>query len=196
MKFIIGLTGQTGAGKSSLTYIAQNHGYFVIDCDEVARDIREMPQVIAALKNAFGDIILDSDGRINKTALAEKAFSSKENTRLLNDTILPFIKNAINDIIDSTDSELIMLDAPTLFEANMQDICRYTIGVIAKSDVRLKRIMMRDGIDEKSALSRINAGKNDDFYKSNCDFVIENNGELNNLLNNFELLLKTISGGK
>ena len=172
---IIGLTGPTGAGKSSLTPVAENRGFKVIDCDKTARQaVEKGTKGLMALVNTFGEDILFSDGSLNRKTLAEKAFSTPEKTELLNKTLLPFITELV---LKECEGDKILLDAPTLFESGLDAKCTATIGVLADRETRLERIKSRDNISEVEALTRINAGKTDEFYKENADFVIYNNGD-------------------
>lgn len=185
MKKIIGLTGPTGSGKSSLTVVCKEKGYTVINCDLVARAaVVKGSDGLNALIKVFGDDILLSDGTLNRKELAKKAFATRKNTQLLNSTLLPYISKLIYTQIENCDK--VILDAPTLFESGIDEICTKTIAVLADKKTRLSRIISRDGIDEQSALLRINAGKTDDFYRENADIVLYNNGELQNLIDDFK----------
>lgn len=190
MSIIIGLTGPTGAGKSSLTTVAKGLGFKVIDCDKTARRATEKESCgLSALVSAFGKDILNTDGTLNRKALAEKAFKSRENTELLNKTLLPHIVQLVKEEIDT---EKVLLDAPTLFESGVSSMCTATVAVLADSKLRLNRIMERDCIDKESALLRMNAGKNDEFYKENADFIIYNNGETDVFTKEFSEILTNI----
>ena len=138
MKFVLGLTGQTGAGKSSLHNVAEKHGFDVIDCDAVARYVSERQEVLSALCLAFTNDILNSNGTLNRRALAAAAFADKEHTALLNQTILPFITAEIADLIEKSEKSRVLLDAPTLFESGADNLCNITVGVIAEIPVRQK----------------------------------------------------------
>ena len=176
MSFVIGLTGPTGAGKSSVTDVAKELGFKVIDCDKLARvAVEKGSDGLGALVSAFGDDILNQDGTLNRAILAKKAFSSTQNTQLLNETLLPFITALVKKEIDQ---ELVLLDAPTLFESGADALCDEIIVVLSDEKTRKKRIMERDGIDEASALLRIKAGKSDNFYIEKTNNIVYNDCEL------------------
>lgn len=188
MSITIGLTGPTGSGKSSASKLLADFGFKVIDCDKTARKATEKgAEGLTALVLAFGDDILLSDGALNRKRLAEKAFSTKENTELLNKTILPFIVKIIEKETDNGD---ILLDAPTLFESGINRICDFTVAVLADREIRLKRIIKRDNLTIKEANTRINAGKTDEFYKQNADIILYNNGEQEEFLQEFSNRIK------
>ncbi len=196
MKFVVGLTGQTGAGKSSLKGVATACGFYVIDCDSVAHKVQQRDEVKAALCAAFGSDILSIDGMLDRKALAKKAFETGEKTELLNKTVLPFIVADIEKQIKNSKVDYILLDAPTLFESGADRLCNKTIGVIADREKRYNRIVSRDKLTAAQAESRISAGKPDEFYKEKCDYVLTNNGEVGEFINNFDILIKDILGGK
>ena len=194
MKFVLGLTGQTGAGKSSLKSIAEKLGYFVIDCDIVAHAELEKDEAKAALVSAFSADILNADGTLSRSALAARAFESEEKTELLNSTVLPFIVKEINAIIEKTGADKILLDAPTLYESGADSMCDFVIAVTADSLLRKKRIIERDKLTDAQAQSRINAGKSVEFYKERANVVIKNNGNLEEFQNEFEYIINNIRG--
>ncbi len=193
MSFVIGLTGPTGAGKSSVTDIAKKLQIKVIDCDKIARKaVEKGSEGIVALAAAFGKDIIASDGTLNRQLLAERAFCSKEKTQLLNDTIFPFITSLVEKEIDA---RVVMLDAPTLFESGIDSVCNTTIAVLSDLQTRKARIMERDGIDEAHAMLRINAGEQDEFYIQNAEHIIYNNSSFADFEPKMRELLENILGG-
>lgn len=176
MSFVVGLTGPTGAGKSSVTAVAEELGFKVIDCDRFARiAVEKGSDGLAAVVGVFGDDILNDDGSLNRASLAQKAFSTPSNTELLNQTLLPYVVKLINSEINT---ERVLLDAPTLFESGANSICNEVIAVISDEKTRKARIMERDGIDETAAELRMSAGKPEEFYIEKTDNIVYNDCEL------------------
>lgn len=192
MRTVLGVTGPTGAGKSTVSQLASLMGVKIIDCDKVARlAVEKDTEGLAALTEVFGKKIINPDGTLNRQELASVAFCDSEHTDLLNRTLLPHIVKLINEMMTE---DKILLDAPTLFESGLDSVCSKTVALLADKKLRLKRITERDGIDEERAMLRINAGKPDSFYEQKADICIYNNGNIvqteekikNILLNVFE----------
>ena len=196
MKFIVGLTGPTGSGKSTACKAAADLGFFVIDCDKTARKATEDKICLKALATAFGNDILNSDGSLNRNKLAEKAFCTKENTKLLNDTIFPFILEILKEEIIGASQDNVLLDAPTLFENGVDSLCNETCAILADDDIRLERILKRDNIDESQAKLRMSAGKNEEYYREKTKHILYNNNSEKELYQEFSKLLKSFMGGK
>ncbi len=190
MSIIIGLTGPTGSGKSSAATLCKRFGLKHINCDILARKaVEKGTDGLKALVLAFGVDILEADGSLNRKALAKKAFSNSQNTALLNNTILPYIKVLVLKEVQNTNA---LLDAPTLFESGIDAICFKTIAVLANSEIRLSRITKRDNLTTDEANLRISAGKKDDFYQKNANYVIYNNNGQETFLKEFESVLSKI----
>lgn len=191
MSFIIGLTGPTGAGKSTVSAAAEQFGLKVVNCDLLARKaVEKGTEGLKALTVAFGNGILEKDGSLNRKELAALAFKTPENTELLNKTLLPHIVKLVKK---ETNSKNALLDAPTLFESGLNSECVKTIAVLADKKLREERITARDNITKQQALLRINAGKSDDFYKTHADCIIYNNGDENAVITRFSNILKEIT---
>ena len=193
MSIVIGLTGPTGSGKSSTSGIAENFGFQVIDCDKTARKATQKgTKGLKALVSVFGKEILLPDGSLNRKALAAKAFKDKQSTDLLNKTVLPYIADIVIKQAEGRDT---LLDAPTLFESGINKICNKTIAVLADKDIRLKRIIARDNLTLKEAETRLNAGKDEEFYRQRANYILYNNGDEKAFLKRCSDILKEITGG-
>ncbi len=196
MKYVLGLTGPTGAGKTDACRVAKELGFFVINCDLIARKATDDKICLLALADAFGKDILAADGTLIRQNLAKKAFSSKENTEILNKTIFPFIIALIKSEIEKTENEKILLDAPTLYEAGADALCDDVIALLASGEIRKKRIMLRDNISEEAAELRMSAGRSDEYYKEKTKHIIYNDSDKEIFKDNFKNLIIKLTGGK
>ena len=111
---------------------------------------------------------------------------------MLNDTIYPFINMLIDEKINAAPSRLILLDAPTLFEAGADKLCSVIVSVVADFDIRLERITKRDGISAELAEKRFSSQHTMEFFKAHSDFVIENNGSVNDTFQKTCEVIETI----
>lgn len=175
---ILGLTGQTGAGKSTVSKILEKYGCYHIDADLVAREtIDSDEKVKAELKNRFGEDVIGNDGKVNRKLLGAKAFADPQSTLDLNSITHPAVNKKVQSIIAKKEQEnvkAVIIDAIALFESGEDKLCDYTVSVIAPKDIRLKRITARDSISEEKALERINAQKDEEFFSVNSDYIIKN----------------------
>ena len=175
---VLGLTGPTGAGKGEVTKRLAAAGVLIVDTDRIAREVVEKGQpCLTALVQAFGDGILHEDGSLDRAALAAAAFSSPEGSKRLNAVTHPYIIERSLEILRSSDSDRAVIDAPLLFESGMDACCDTTAAVLAPADVRLKRIMARDGISEEKARLRMNAQPQEAFYRERVAYIIENDSD-------------------
>ena len=175
---IIGLTGLTGAGKSTVAQKLMAYGCYHIDADKVAKDvINNSEDVKNKLKERFGDDVVNPDGTTNRPLLASRAFANEENINALNEITHPAVTKEIQSIIKDM-SEIgyrgVIIDAIALFESGEDKLCDFTVAVIAPQEIRLERIMKRDNITEEKALLRINAQKDESFFTKRADFVLWN----------------------
>lgn len=184
---IIGLTGPSGGGKSTVADVLEQQGVVTIDCDLIAREVveRQSP-LLQVLSEAFGDDIILPDGSLDRKLLAKKAFSNAESTELLNSIMLPFISSRITEMIElykNDGVECVLLDAPTLYQSGLDSICDSVVAVLCPKEIRKKRIIERDGLTDEQAETRLNASPSDDFYKSKTTHIVVNDGELQSFLN-------------
>ncbi len=194
---ILGLTGKTGAGKSMISSHLKERDCYIIDADKVAREILEKGSpVIRKLQETFGDDIVKYNGEVDRSLLASRAFSSREETEKLNAVTHPAIREKILEEIDTAKIEeyrVCVIDAAALLESEIRNDCDFIAVVFAPVDVRLKRIIGRDNISVTDAKRRIDAQREDEFYLKNADIIIINDGvtdfesELNKLFNFIEI---------
>ncbi len=169
--FLIGLTGQTGAGKGYVAKTLKELGFNVLDADLISHQITDEPAVLGQLQAAFGSDIAEN-GKLNRALLAERAFESSEGEEKLNKITHP----AIIDAAVRAAEFPAVFDAALLFESGADKLCAVTIAVTAPEELRLKRIMARDGISEETALLRMNAQQQEEYYKTKANAAVINDG--------------------
>lgn len=182
---VVGLTGQTGAGKSTLSRMFAEHGYEVINADAVAREAMETSNLcLSDLVLEFSTEVIHPDATLNREKLAVICFGDKRKLHRLNEITFPYIIEAItHKLNDAVDRGVltVVLDAPTLFESGLDKKCNVVVAVIAKEELRLERIIARDQMTEEEAMRRIDAQNNDEFYISRSDEVIHNDQDTDEL---------------
>lgn len=175
---VVGLTGQSGAGKSSLSRMFAARGVEVIDADRVARDaIEQSANCLMDLVLEFSTEVIHPDASLNRARLAELCFGDKNKLKRLNDITFPYIIEAIVHKLENAKARrlpMVVLDAPTLFESGLNRRCDRIIAVIADRDTRIERVIARDQISREDAELRINAQNPDAFYTGRSHEVLHN----------------------
>lgn len=201
---VLGVTGPSGSGKGEISKILLNMGYSVIDADAIYHDLLVPPsKCLDELVREFGRHILTAGGLLNRETLASMVFGDENKAKLetLNSITHKHVIDKIKKIICSMramGAPVCVIDAPLLIESGLNNMCDFTLAVLADKEVRLKRIMKRDNIDIERAEKRINSQKNDEFYMENSDFTVLNNSDkaqLGSAINEI-LLMKGISNAK
>ena len=179
---ILGITGGTGTGKTSVCQYFKNEGFVIIDSDVVARNVcTKGTQCLEEIVQSFGEDVLDSDGNLKRKELGRIVFSDKKKLKTLNGITHKYIIASIKKTIEENQGRNIVIDAPLLLETGLDSICTRTLCVLADEDIRLKRIMKRDSLCAADAKARIQSQPADEFYISRCDFVLYNNGDTGRL---------------
>lgn len=175
---ILGLTGQSGAGKTLFAKELIKKGYPCVNADELYHSMLKPPSlVLDAIRREFGSGVLTKDGELDRPALAREVFNDKEKLSLLNATVLPLVIDNIREIAKEEAKKgtpLLTVDAPTLFESGFDADCDLTVAFIAPAELRIKRIAERDGLSLEDAALRTKAQKSDEFYTERADKIIIN----------------------
>lgn len=194
---ILGITGSSGSGKSSVCKIIQKSAKAkVIDADKIAKELQdERTEYYYKIIETFGQDILDNDRNIIRKKLAEIIFKDENQKLKLDKLTFKYVVDEIKrqiEIYKQENLDYIVVDAPTLIEANMNNMFDYIIAVIATKENKLARICERDNISIEFAETRLSAQKEDSFYKEYANFVILNDDE--NLNKKVKDLLQKMEG--
>ncbi len=181
---IIGITGNSGSGKSYVSefikkyYLEQNIKAEIIDADQVAKSMQNSEsEYMKSIIREFGEDILE-EGKLNRKKLAKIVFSNNQEKEKLDRITQKYVVANIKEQIKSYREQgmvIIVIDVPLLFESGLNQECTITIGVIAKKEKKLERICKRDNITVEEAELRLNSQPDDEYYRNNCDYIIENN---------------------
>lgn len=194
---VIGLTGGTGSGKSVVSKSLAEAGAVIVDADQIAHEIilkgEPAYQEIIAY---YGTGILDEDGNIIRKKLGEIVFNDGEKLAFLNQCTHKYICAEVDRQIaaakEAGTAIAIVLDAPLLLEAGLEQVCDWVWVVYADPEVRAQRVMARDGVTYELAKARIANQKSWEEYKQAADTVIDNSKDLAYLQGQLSELLKKI----
>ncbi len=189
---VVGITGQSGSGKTTAAKMFAEKGFYHIDCDFIVHNkVYKNKQLLKKIADNFSDDCVTSDG-INRRNLSRAVFSDKKQYRKLMEIIMPFVKEEIMLQIKSR-TEPVIVDAPLLFEYGLEKVCSCTVGVV--SDNIVERICLRDSISPQEAKRRISSQKTQEFYRQHCDYIIENNSDVQALETCVSKIAETILKG-
>ena len=187
---IIGITGSIACGKSTVSNYLKSKGYIVIDADKIGHEALDDDYVKEKLILAFGNEILE-DNKINRQKLGELVFGSSSNLNVLNSIVHPEIRKKILEKIDkNNDKEFIFIDVALLFEAKFDDLVDKIIVVYVDKNTQLTRLMKRNSISEKEALSRIVSQMSPIEKAKLGDYTVNNNLDV---INTYEQVDKVLS---
>lgn len=174
---IIGITGPTGAGKTTALREIERLGGAVIDCDGVYHELLERDTALQQeLERAFGPL-RDGQGKIDRKKLGTIVFGDPEKLEQLNAIAQTATVERTRQLLEAYRAqgrELVAIDAIALLESALKQLCHATVAVIAPPEVRVQRIMAREGISQEYAWSRVRAQKGDDYFTQGCGYTLYN----------------------
>ena len=174
---VIGITGPTGAGKTTLLQEVERLGGGVIDCDAVYHELLKRDTTLQdRLEQAFGPL-RDEAGAIDRKKLGAVVFRDPEKLEILNAIAWEAVVARTRALVEeyrAQGSALVAIDAIALLESPLRELCQLTVAVLAPTEVRVRRVMAREGISEEYAWARVKAQKPDEYFFQNCDYTLIN----------------------
>ncbi len=176
---MLGVTGGIGSGKSTVSYFLKQMGAVIIDADTISREV-VMPgeKALEELTLVFGMDILDEYGRLKRKELAGLVFNDRKRLDILNGIVHKYVSQRIKDNVKEQlikKEKVIVVDAPIPVEEGFRDVCDRIWTITADKELRIKRIMARNGMTYDEAVARINAQLDEQEYIKIADTVIDNN---------------------
>ena len=192
----IGLTGGIGSGKTTVSEMIKNFGIPVIDADIISREVLiKYKQINKNIRKEFGDDYFDDDGNLKRRKLGNIIFKNNVLRQKLENLIIPFIKHEIFlkiHELEVSGQRYCIIDSPTLFETGLNKYMDYTVLVYVDKKIQINRIKSRDMLEENEIISRINSQVRTEDIISIVDFVISNNGPLEETQINVKDMLNNI----
>ena len=171
---IVGITGPTGAGKTSALRALEQLGGCVLDCDAIYHDmLRSDDGLRRALTDTFGSVFT-ADGHLDRQKLGTLVFGDPQQLVRLNTIIYAHLPRELERRMAASPAPIIGIDAINLVESGLSKLCDRTLAVLAPVEDRIRRIMARDGISDEYARLRVAAQKDDAFYRTHCTDILEN----------------------
>jgi len=191
----IGLTGGFGTGKSTVADIFRELGAYVVDADELARDhLKRGRKEYQEVVSVFGEEILDREERIDRKALADEVFKDTDKLFKLNQIIHPGVIKEIEERLESSRSPIRVAVIPLLFEAGLAPGFDYLIVVTADKEIMVRRVATARGMSEAGIDLRRKAQLPLEEKAKQADFIIDNNGSVEETRDQVKLIWGKITG--
>ena len=190
---VIGITGGIGTGKSTVTEYLEKNGFFVIDSDRISHEITSKGSpLLTVIAEAFSPDVITADGELDRKRMSEIVFSDPEKRLLLQSIVTEKIISDSEDMIKALREEnpdrLVFFDAPILFETRAHEIVDFSWVVTADENVRIARVMARDGVTEDRVRARIASQMPEAEKIARADEVIDNSSDLESLYKKIDIL--------
>ena len=195
LRRVIGVTGGIASGKSNVCSVIASLGYPVIDCDKLSRELSvKGGSVYNAMVTVLGTDYLLEDGNLDRKKIAKLIFNDAKARALVDSATHPVIIDEVKKRINDIEDGLVFLEAPLLYEVNINYLCDKVICVFLSKKFQVARLMERDGIDEDYALAKIHSQMDLYMKKELADYVVDSKGTFDETSKQVLGIIKDIKG--
>ena len=192
---IIGITGGIATGKSTVSHYLKQLGYQVIDADQISfealtKDTKCIQNVLTKFE------CQDQNGNIDRKKLGEIIFNDKIKQQQLEDIVHPYVIKNIKKQIKNSKQTIVFLDIPLLYEAKLEYLCDYVVVIYINEQLQKQRLKERNHLTNQEVEARIQSQMPIETKKQLAHYIINNEGDLNNLYDQIEVFLKKINKGE
>lgn len=194
---VIGLTGGTGSGKSTVSAYLREKGCYIIDADKISRKLTAKGgEALEPIRERFGEEVFFEDGSLNRKKLGSIVFNDNQKLKILEGITTEIVIRKTLEEVEKLKAEgkqsIVVLDAPLLFECGMKDCTDENWLVTCEKEMRIQRLMSRDGLERQSILDRMANQLSDEEKLLLADYVIDNSTNLTKLYSQIDRLIERV----
>ena len=192
---VIGVTGSIATGKSTFSRYIKEHGYILVDSDQLSYDALTIDSSCINAVFALFDC-KDPEGKIDRKKLAGIVFNDPVKKKQLEDIVHPYVLKHIQAAVEKHQDEIVFLDIPLLYEGHFEYLCDKIVVIYVNEKLQLKRLLERNHYSLEEAYARINNQISIEQKAKRADYVINNEGDLETLYTNIQQFLNALEKGE
>jgi len=189
----VAITGNAGSGKSTVAEMLRKRGIVVIDADTLAHGVMAKPEVVEALKKAFGAEYIRADGTVDRKKLGDLVFANPARMQKLLGIMKPKVAFALGKALSEAKGDIVAVEGALVYEYGLENMFEFVVVVVSEPEAMVRRIMASHGYDEAKARNVLASQNPQEEKASRAHFVMQNTGSLAQLEQKVEELLAELT---